>query len=91
MGELKKLFLIEWFNTKERHGGIKYWMGVCYENMDEYGNAFKYYLESATLRKEAENIGLQHEKTKKSIASTLHIAKHLNKENELPDWMMQIN
>ena len=91
LGELKKLFLIEWFNTKERHGGIKYWMGVCYENMDEYGNAFKYYLESATLRKEAENIGLQHEKTKKSIASTLHIAKHLNKENELPDWMMQIN
>jgi len=90
LGELKKLLLIEWFNTKERHGGIKNGMGECYENMDEYGNAFKYYLESATLRKDAENVGINHEKTKISIANAKRIAKELGKEDELPHWIKNI-
>ncbi len=78
----KKGFLIE------RKGVYPFKIAECYESLNNTGKAFEYYLLAADIRKE--RIGIDDEATQESIANTKRLAKELNKENELPDWIKEI-
>jgi tetratricopeptide (TPR) repeat protein len=70
-------------------GGFPYNIGVCYEQLGNKEQALNNYLLSAEIRKK--DLGLDHEATKTVISDAVHLAKELNKESELPDWVKKIN
>ena len=79
IGLLQKAF------AELKSGGIPYKIAQCYEALDQSIKALDYYLQSTLNRKE--KIGIEDEATQQSIANTKRLAKQLNKENELPDWI----
>ena len=70
-----------------RKGGFQNMIASCYEKLNEIPTAFKYHLEAGKIRKE--DIGLNDESTQESISNCLRLAKQLNKENELPNWIKE--
>ena len=52
-------------------------------------NALKFTIKSAEIRKE--KIGLEDEATKDAISNAIRLAKELDKENELPEWIKNTN
>ena len=63
----------------------------CYEALKDKVNALNYYIQSAEIRKEDPDAGLEHEATKEAISNAKRLAKELDKENELPEWIKNTN
>jgi tetratricopeptide (TPR) repeat protein len=72
----------------EKKGGYPYKIGQCYEALNEGRSALNYYIQSAEIRKD--DLGLEVGTTKESIFNALRLAKELDKENELPDWIKNL-
>ena len=72
-------------------GGFPFQIGKCYEVLDKKGLALDYFIQSAEIRKDDPEFGLDNERTKDSITNTKRLAKEIGKENELPEWMKEIN
>jgi tetratricopeptide (TPR) repeat protein len=77
----KKGFLID------KKGGFPFKIAQCYEALNQFIEALDYYIQSAEIRINHPKLGLDNEVTQESISNAKRIAKELNKENELPDWM----
>lgn len=60
----------------------------CYEALNQKNEALNYYIQSAELRRE--NIGIENESTQASITNAKRLAKELNVEIELPEWIKEI-
>jgi tetratricopeptide (TPR) repeat protein len=69
----------------EKKGGIPFLIAQCYEALNQPKEALDYYIQSAAILKE--DIGLDDEATQESIANAKRLAKELNKESDLPEWM----
>ena len=57
----------------------------CFEALKEQKKALDYFIKCGEIRKQ--NIGLQHKATHEAIANAKRLAKELNIESELPEWM----
>jgi hypothetical protein len=68
--------------TKDK---ISFKIGQCYEAINKPSEALVYYIQSAEIRKEDD--GIKDSATQDAIVNAKRIAKELNKESELPDWM----
>ena len=69
----------------QQKGGFPFKIALCYEALNEQQEALDYYIQCAEIRKQG--IGLEHEATKEAISNAKRLAKELNKEKELPEWM----
>jgi tetratricopeptide (TPR) repeat protein len=81
---------IEMFNKgykNFRKGGFPFNIAECYEKLEAKLKAFDYFLESAEIRKNDPDFGLNHNSTAETIQNAIRLAKELNKESDLPDWM----
>ena len=65
-------------------------IGKCYDALNKKELALDYFIQSAEIRKEHPGVGLKDESTKTSIENIKRIAKKLGKENELPEWMKNL-
>lgn len=83
-------FLKKGFSTLKK-GGFPFQIGKCYEALDNKELALDYFIQSAEIRRNDPEVGIEDETTKASIESAKTLAKELGKENELPDWMKEIN
>jgi hypothetical protein len=52
--------------------------------------ALDYYIQSATIRKEDPECGLENESTKESIQNVLRLSIEMERMDELPEWMKEI-
>lgn len=85
--DLQNLLKLPFFKEDFKQGGVRYYLGVCYENTNEIDKAFTFFMESAEIRKKQK--GIKNDHTQKSIADTIRLAKKLNKKNDLPDWITE--
>ena len=75
-----------------RRGVFPFKIAKCYEALGIKDQSLSYYIQSAEIRKEDSNCGIEDESTIDSIKNSKRLAKELGKENELPEWMKnQIN
>ncbi len=92
---LKKFkFAIENFKKGfeiQQKGGYPFKIAQCYEALNDQENALDYYIQSSTLRKEDPEVGLEAESTQEAISNAKRLAKELAKENDLLEWMKNIN
>lgn len=70
-----------------KSGGFPFQIAQCYEALNDQENTLDYYIQSATIRKDDPEVGLEAESTQEAISNAKRLAKELGKENELPDWM----
>ena len=70
-----------------KKGGFPFLIAECYEALSDNVKALDYYIQSATIRKDDPEVGLEAKATQESISNARRLAKELNKEHELPDWM----
>ena len=68
---------------------LYYNIGEMHESKGEYEKALEHYVLSSQIR--FKKLGASNNLTKASIESAKRLAKELGKENELPDWMKEIN
>jgi tetratricopeptide (TPR) repeat protein len=71
----------------QKKGGFLFRIAQCYESLGNLNDALRYYIESAEIRKEDPECGLENESTIGSIKNTKRLAKELGKEIELPEWI----
>lgn len=71
----------------KKQGGVPFKIAQCYEALNEHENALDCYIKSATVRKDHPEGGLEAKATQEAISNAKRLAKELNKEHELPDWM----
>ena len=64
-------------------------IALCSEKIDDIATASIYYKEAAEIRKH--DLGADHKITQESIANCIRLAKKVNKENELPKWIRELN
>jgi hypothetical protein len=72
-----------------KKGNFVFLIAKSQEALNIKKEAFSSYIESCIVRKDS--VGLDHKVTKESISNTIRLAKELNKENELPNWIKEIN
>ena len=65
-------------------------IGKCYDALNKKELALDYFIQSAEIGKEHPGVGMKDESTKTSIENIKRIAKKLGKENELPEWMKNL-
>ena len=70
-----------------KKGGFLFQIAKCYEALSEKKDALNYYIQSAGIRKEDSNLGIEAESTQQSIKACIRLAKELGKESELPEWI----
>ena len=75
----------------DRSGSYPFNIALCYEAINESENALESFIQSAEIRKQDLEVGLEAELTIESIINAKRLAKQLNKENELPQWIKNIN
>ena len=75
----------------EKKGGYPYRIAECYEALSENIEALNYYIQSAEIRKEDPEAGIESDATQESIKSCIRLAKEFGKEDELPHWIKEIN
>ena len=63
----------------------------CYEALSENQEALDYYIQTAKIRKENSDLGIEAESTQQSIKACIRLAKELGRERELPEWMIEIS
>jgi tetratricopeptide (TPR) repeat protein len=73
-----------------KKGGFPFNIAECYEKLGERTLALDYFLESAEIRKNDPDAGLNHNSTIETIQNAIRLAKELAKENELPNWIKKI-
>jgi tetratricopeptide (TPR) repeat protein len=73
-----------------KKGGFPFQIGKCYEELDKKEIALDFYFQSAEIRKQDPEVGLTDESTKDSVQNVLRLSKELRKENELPEWIKNI-
>jgi hypothetical protein len=66
-------------------GSFLSYIANCYDELDEKENAFGFYLKSASIW--MSEYGIEDKDVQESITNAKRLAKELNKENELPEWM----
>jgi len=71
----------------EKKGGYPYRIAQCHEALEEKPQALDYYIQSAEIRNEDPNAGIEAESTQQSIKACIRLAKELGKEDELPEWI----
>ena len=71
----------------DKKGGFPFKIAQCYEALNQPIEALDYYIQSAEIRKNHPKVGLDDEATQESISNAKRLAKELDKENELPEWM----
>ena len=69
-----------------KDGDFPFQIGQCYEALNHPTEALGYYIQSAEINKE--DIGLEHKATQEAISNAKHLGKELNKESELPEWII---
>ena len=74
-----------------KKGAFPFQIAQSYEGLNNPLEALDYYIQSAEIRKEDPEVGLQSESTIESINNAKRLAKQLNKQNELPQWIKNIN
>ena len=74
-----------------KKGGYPFRIALCYEKLNNLEDAFNFYVQSAEIRIGDPEAGPEHESTKESIQNTIRVAKLIGKENELPEWIKEIN
>ena len=79
-------FFKKGFSTLKK-GGFPFRIGKCYEALDNKELALDFFIQSAEIRRNDPEVGMEDETTKASIESAKRLAKELGKENELPEWM----
>ena len=88
LGQNKYLLAIKNYEVGFLHlkkGGFPLKIAECYEALNEKENALKYFIQSGEIRKE--DFGSDDDSTQESIANAKRLAKDLNIESELPEWM----
>ena len=75
----------------EQIGGYPFNIALCYEALNDKVNALDYYIQSAEIRKEDQDLGIKADSTQESISNSIRLAIELDKENELPVWMKNNN
>ena len=89
--ELKNYLLaIDYLNkcfVNLKKGGVSFKIAECYEALDEKAPALDYFIQSAEIRKDDPDCGIDDESTKTSIENSKRLAKELDKEDLLPKWM----
>jgi tetratricopeptide (TPR) repeat protein len=81
-------FFKKGFSTSTKNnGGYPFEIAKCYELLDKKELSLDYFIQSAEIRKDDPEFGLDNEITKDSIANVKRIAKEIGRENELPDWI----
>ena len=87
--KLNNLYLAIVNNKKgfsiQQQGGFLFNIAECYEELKQPNEALNYFIQSAEIRKE--DWGVEDEVTQESISNAIRLAKELNKESELPEWM----
>ena len=63
----------------QKKGGYPFRIAECYEALYEYKNAFEYYLQSAEIRKDDPDAGIEDESTQQSIKACIRLAQELKK------------
>jgi tetratricopeptide (TPR) repeat protein len=71
-------------------GGIAFQIGQCYEALKEYNTAINYYLQSAEIRRDNPDLGLEASSTKEAIAAAKSLAVYLGIEKDLPIWIKEL-
>ena len=71
-------------------GGFPFNIAECYERLGEGLKAFDYFLESAELRKNDPEVGIEEEATIDTVKNVLRLAIDMGRMEELPDWIKQI-
>ncbi len=74
-----------------KRGSFPLKIAQCYEALNDKKNALDYYIQSAEIRKEDPEVGLETEATQESISNAKRLAKEFGKENDLPEWIKNIN
>ena len=74
----------------QREGILAYNLAQCYEYTGNKNEALRYFIESAEIRNNDSNCGLEDESTIESIENSKRLAKELGKEDELPEWMFNL-
>jgi tetratricopeptide (TPR) repeat protein len=68
-------------------GGFPFNIAECYKALGNKVEAMSFYIESAVIRKNHPDMGLEDESTQTSIQKAKQLAMELGKLEELPDWM----
>ncbi len=70
-----------------RSGSFPFQIAQCYEAYGNKKEALNFYIESAEIRKSDSTEGIKAKSTTEAIVNAIRLAKEVNKEDELPDWM----
>jgi len=71
----------------ESKGGFPFQIAQCYEALFDFNAAFQFYLKSAEIRRNNEEMGVSHKATQVSIENARRLAFKLKRERELPKWI----
>ena len=72
-------------------GGYPFRIAVCYEELGNKIEALNYFIQCAEIRKEDPKYGLEDERTKESIQNAIRLAIEMERMEDLPAWMKNIN
>jgi tetratricopeptide (TPR) repeat protein len=73
-----------------KKGGFPFNIAECYEKLGERFIAFDYFLESAELRKNDPEVGVEEEATLDTVKNVLRLAIDMERMGDVPDWIKQI-
>ncbi|MEY4142467.1 MAG: hypothetical protein RL110_1839 [Bacteroidota bacterium] len=74
-----------------KKGGFPYQIARCYEKLNKLEDALNFYVQSAEIRMNYPDLGLKASSTQEAIAAAKRLAVELGKEDELPEWIKEIN
>jgi len=66
-------------------------IALCHENQNNLLEAFNNFIISAEIRRDDPDFGLKASSTQEAIAAAKRLAFELRKEDELPEWIKEIN
>ena len=73
----------------QKKGGYPFRIAQCYEELSENHEALDYYIQSALIRRDDPEAGIEDESTQQSIKACIRLAQELKKEDELPEWIRE--
>jgi tetratricopeptide (TPR) repeat protein len=71
----------------ERTGGYLFRIASCHEKLGDKQESLNYFMKSAIIRRDHPEVGLTDVSTIESIENAKRLAKELDQENELPEWI----
>ena len=73
----------------DKKGGYPFRIAVCLEKLQNLGDALAHYIQSAVIRKDHPEVGLEAKATQESISNAKRLAKELNKEIDQLDFELR--